>query len=145
MDDESFWVAFQDNFKSQLAGFGSEDGDFFWKKFFDCFIFVSSSTSSSVAVFGAISIDMGVVWVPIVDVEKFLLIKEWVLLLVSLVRLSMTTDWLSNQGGELSCMEWWMLGRESSASFSIVFMWKPKGFIDFSLLLKSGSYFGLKI
>ena len=58
----------------------------FWMHFFGCFIFVQYSTFSSVAVFGAIYVDIGVTRV-----------KERVFFLMSLVRSSINSDCLSNQ------------------------------------------------
>ena len=52
--------------------------------------------------------------------------------LVSSVRLRITTGCWSKQRGEFSCMVSWMFVVEISASFSMGFMQKLKGFIVFS-------------
>ena len=76
MDYKTSGIACRDNVKSQLyiAGFGWEDGSFFWGAFSDAFIFEYRSTCSYVAVFGAFFVDSIVVRILFVNVEKFLLI-----------------------------------------------------------------------
>ena len=146
VDDESFWVECRYNVKSQLysASSGSKYGSFFWETFFGCFLFVLCSTLISAVVFGAISGDLEVVRLLLLKGFSWY-IKGSLFLLLSFVRLSLSTRCISNQGGELSCMEWWMFVSESPISFSIVFMRRVKGFIGFSFWLKRGSYFGFKM
>ena len=67
MDDEAFWVACQDNIDCQF--YGDEYRSFFWKAFFTCFILDYCFPSCSVAVFGAICINVGVIRVFFLDID----------------------------------------------------------------------------
>ena len=58
------------------AGFGSEYGIFVWKAFFACFILEYSSTFSSIAIFGVICINGGVIGIFFWDAGGFLLMWE---------------------------------------------------------------------
>ena len=70
MNDEVFWVVCRDNVECQ---FGGKYGSFFWKTFFACFILEYYFPFRSVAVFGAIYINVEVVRVFFLDVKEFLL------------------------------------------------------------------------
>ena len=69
MDNKTFCVACQDNVECQFycTGFRGEYGSFFCKAFCWCFILEYFSTSSSVAPFGAICINVEVVKVFLID------------------------------------------------------------------------------